>query len=466
MLRSIDRVVWLSLLAAPLCLTACKKASPADSGSSAEPAAGPAMPSVAADEAAAPPLAARTTSTKREWSVGGLVGGKSETVTTEPVFSPPVIEEPPSPPRERAEVQSGTLTAGDVDDLLNPAHYATYAGRFLQSHGQGLPFVDTRTRVVIRVVDRHGRPVAAARADVARPGGALRLVTAADGTASYYPRFDKVPAQTSITIMSSAGKVRRAISPGNGRIVPIALPGDRHAVSALDLTLVIDTTGSMGDEMDYLRAELDTIVSRLKRDAGNLDLRIGVILYRDEGDDYVVRTKPLTSDVAAIRATLDEQEANGGGDTPEAMEQALVAATRMQWRPDAAKAVLLVTDAPPHDENVGKALSAAQVLRSQGVQIVPVGASGVEDVAQYVLRTMAAMTQGRYIFLTDDSGVGDSHAEPDVACYVVTHLDQLVARVLAGIVTGQRIEPRRSDVIRTVGDYQRGRCRVPGQAVN
>jgi hypothetical protein len=108
-------------------------------------------------------------------------------------------------------------------------------------------------------------------------------------------------------------------------------------------------------------------------------------------------------------------------------------------------------------------LARAGQLREAGVQVVSVAASGVDDTAQYVLRTMAAMTQGRYIFLTDDSGVGNSHAEPDVACYLVTRLDQLLARVLGGIATGQRIEPRPSDVIRRVGSYNLGRCVSPGQ---
>jgi len=92
------------------------------------------------------------------------------------------------------------------------------------------------------------------------------------------------------------------------------------------------------------------------------------------------------------------------------------AAQRLKWRPNAAKAVLLMTDAPPHEKNVAATIEAAQPLRSRGVQIVPVAASGVDDTAQYVLRTMAALAQGRYIFLTDDSGVGDEHAEPGRPC--------------------------------------------------
>ena len=222
----------------------------------------------------------------------------------------------------------------------------------------------------------------------------------------------------------------------------------------------------MGDEMAYLQAELDSIVARLEQEAGDLDLRIGVVVYRDEGDDYVVRSIPLTGDIHALRAALAEQEAGGGGDTPEAVDQAVAAAGRMQWRPGAAKAMLLVADAPPHAEALAPTLASTQKLRALGVQVVPVAASGVEHSAEYVMRTMAALTQGRYIFLTDDSGVGNSHAEPNLACYVVTRLDQLIGRVLAGIAEGRRIEPSESEIIRTVGDYDHGRCGVAGMVPN
>jgi Mg-chelatase subunit ChlD len=404
------------------------------------------------------------TTTKRELNVAGIVKTKTEITKTEPTAAP----EPPPPPQRAA--QSGQLTAGDHDDLLNPGLYADYAGRFLQQAGGGLPFVDTRTRVAIKVVDSAGRPVPFAQVDVQRSGTPLRLVAAADGTASFYPAFDKVPAKTSVSVASQAGTARRTLDleGGRSRRISITLPGAAPAVSAMDLALIIDTTGSMGDEMVYLQAELDSIVARLRRDAGNLDLRIGVIVYRDEGDEYVVQSTPLSDDIGSIRSILARQEAGGGGDMPEAVDQAMAAAEGMRWRPGAAKAVLLVADAPPHDEGFAPTLASTQRLRSRGVQIVPVAASGVEDSAQYVMRTMAALTQGRYIFLTDDSGVGNPHEEPDIACYVVTRLDQLIGRVLAGIAEGRRIEPGASEVIRTVGDYDRGRCLgagvTPGQS--
>ncbi|WP_165356609.1 VWA domain-containing protein [Sphingosinicella sp. BN140058] len=439
------RISFLSYLTLPLMLAACGGGEAVSGGNAVEEP-------VAADDAGAAEEGT-SFSRKSEWSIAGIVRGKSET-KVEPAPAPP-------PPRRQA---AGLLTAGDHDDLLNPELYAAYAGRFLQKHGGDLPFVDTRTRVAIKIVDADGRAVPFAKVDVQRRGPPLHLVAAADGVASFYPRFDSVPAKTTVEVQSEAGSASRAVDlAGHGaRRIAIALPGTAQPVAAMDLALVVDTTGSMGDEMAYLQAELDSILARLKRESGNLDLRIGLIAYRDEGDDYVVRAAPLSSDVAALRATLADQEAGGGGDTPEAVDQAIAAAGRLQWRTAAAKAILLVADAPPHADRLAPTLAATQKLRARGVQIVPVAASGVEESAQYVMRTMAALTQGRYIFLTDDSGVGDAHAEPDLACYVVSRLDQVIARVLAGIVEGRRIEPAREEIVRTVGHYDRGRCNGAG----
>ena len=399
----------------------------------------------------------RVTTERSEFSVaGGIVKTTREKTTTEPAEPIPVPEDE----RPQPHAQAGLLTAGDTDDLINADQYAKYAGRFLQAAGGRLPFVDARTRVAVRVVDSAGRPVPFAKVEIARSRGPLRLVAAADGTASFYPRFDEVPEKTSLRVTSSSGSGGRTIdlAANPSHRLDVSVGGSSHPVTAMDVAFVIDTTGSMGDEMAYLQAELDSIIDRLKRDAGNLDLRIGVVLYRDEGDDYVVRSTPLTGDVGSIRSMLAAQDAEGGGDTPEAVDQAIIAAGKLQWRPDAAKALLLVADAPPHDDRLAVTMDATKELRSRGVQIVPVAASGVEANAEYMMRTMAALTQGRYIFLTDDSSVGNPHQEPDVSCYVVTHLDQLIGRVLAGIAQGRRIEPSQGEVIRMVGSYDRGRC--------
>ena len=174
-----------------------------------------------------------------------------------------------------------------------------------------------------------------------------------------------------------------------------------------------------------------------------------------------VKAEELNGWAEKMQARLRAQYAEGGGDYPEAMDQALARAVGQHWRPDAVKSLLLVADAPPHDENIGKTWRAAEAARARRIQIVPVAASGVGDTAEYVMRAMAAATQSRYIFLTDDSGIGNPHAPPAVDCYLVTRLDRLVRRVLDSQISGRRVEPREGEVIRSVGRYDNGKCILP-----
>jgi len=78
------------------------------------------------------------------------------------------------------------------------------------------------------------------------------------------------------------------------------------------------------------------------------------------------------------------------------------------------------------------------------------------------MRSMAQITGGRFMFLTDDSGIGNPHAEPTVDCYVVTRLDNMVTRILNSLISGQRDEPEADEVIRSVGNYRSGVCAPVG----
>ncbi len=364
--------------------------------------------------------------------------------------------------RPQPSSQAGLLTAGDHDDLLNAQLYTRYAARYLQNHAQpNLPLIDAAQRIRIHVSDAHGKSAPFVRIAIKRANAApLVLTTAADGAISVFPALDGLPARLDLTVTPPGGTpFTRSATPVD-RVVAIDLPGAAAAaVAKFDLLLTVDTTGSMGDELGYLQTELKAIVARLKDRNPQLDIRIGLLAYRDIGDDYVTRPIAFTRDVTAFQAALATQRADGGGDYPEAVDRALSeSVSGFDWRPDAVKAMLFVADAPPHDDRMAAAWAAAMAARAQGVHIVPVGASGVADDAQYLMRSMAAVTQSRYIFLTDDSGVGLPHEDPDVPCYLVTRLDGLVGRVLAGLIGGTRIEPQPEDVIRRVGDYDKGLC--------
>jgi hypothetical protein len=228
----------------------------------------------------------------------------------------------------------------------------------------------------------------------------------------------------------------------------------------MDIAVVLDVTGSMGDEHRYLTDEFEAIVARVRRRHPQVDLRFALVAYRDHGDDFVVRSFGFTPSVREMQRRLAAQRATGGGDYPEAMDEALAAANALDWRlGNAARVLFLVADAPPHDGRHEAAMREIETARRAGVRIYPVAASGVADAAEYLMRSAAVLTQGRHLFLTDDSGIGRPHEEPKVACFVVTPLDRQIARVIEGELAGRRVEPDGQDVIREVGRYDRGVCR-------
>jgi Mg-chelatase subunit ChlD len=373
----------------------------------------------------------------------------------------------PPPRRERENtVQSGQLTAGEHDDLLNPSLYSKYVTQFLAGETlSGVPRVDTGKVLSVVVQDNRGAPVPFATVTLrCSDGNTLSLKTTADGKAVFFPELDRLGERVFMNVdgrgnRSGPARAINISAVSGAQEVRVRVGGQAQRPTKFDLALVIDATGSMGDEINFLKAELRSIVDALARRHRGLDVRIAMVVYRDQGDEFVTRTFEFTSDLNAMQRNLAAQSAGGGGDTPEAMEVAMVRAVGLNWRQDAVKSMLLIADAPPHSGDVALTWHAAEIAREKRIQIVPVAASGVDDAAQYIMRAMAAATQSRYAFLTDDSGIGNPHAEPSLDCYHVTKLESLVQRILDAQISGRRIEPEDHDIIRTVGDYDNGKCR-------
>ena len=233
------------------------------------------------------------------------------------------------------------------------------------------------------------------------------------------------------------------------------------AKTELDVQLVLDTTGSMGDELSYLQTELDAIVGQLRTKLPNVTPRFSLVVYRDKGDDYVTRPFDFTIDTNRFRATLNKQSAGGGGDEPEAVVEGLGDGLRQSWRKGAnvARMAFWVADAPAH---AGEGQALAKVIRrakETGVKIYPIASSDTSPAAEYQMRSAAQMTGGRYVFLTNDSGVGNAHAEPHIPCYSVTRLDTAMVRMIENEMTGRHVEPGANQVLRAVGKPNaEGKC--------
>ncbi len=368
---------------------------------------------------------------------------------------------PPRPPQPQP--QSGLLTAGEHDDLLNPELYAEYLRNSnLGQSVQGLPQVDTGRLLAVELRDGRGRAVPFADVELrCADGNSIKLKTVADGRAVFFPGLDRLSDDVWVRAGDSDWRSVRLSSDPGAQKVQITQRQSAPQVRQLDLALVVDVTGSMTDELSYLQTELTAIIGALESRHSNLDVRVSFSFYRDRGDEFVTRTFGFDGNLDRARSRLGQQTATGGGDYPEAMQDALVRAAQMDWRDDAVKTLLLVADAPPHNQDVALTWLAAEHLRAERVHVVPVGASGVADLAEYVMRSMAAVTQSRYTFLTDDSGIGNPHAPPAIDCYLVTRLDQLLRRVIDSQISGRRVEPNQSEIIRSVGQYDAGRCVLP-----
>jgi hypothetical protein len=120
---------------------------------------------------------------------------------------------------------------------------------------------------------------------------------------------------------------------------------------AVEVVFVLDTTGSMGGLIAAAKEKIWSIANTLATADPAPDIRMGLVGYRDRGDQYVTVVTPLTEDLDAVYTNLMQFRADGGGDGPESVNQALYeAVTRPHWRrdPEIYRVIFLVGDAPPH----------------------------------------------------------------------------------------------------------------------
>lgn len=207
-----------------------------------------------------------------------------------------------------------------------------------------------------------------------------------------------------------------------------------RAPSVIDIAFVVDATGSMGDEIQYLQAEVQDVISQVKDSMAAATVNVGSIFYRDAGDEYVTRKTDLSANIQQTVNFIQNQRAGGGGDTPEAVEQALaLAVDELSWSSQArARLLFLILDAPPHEnaQVLASLQRSIQKAAARGIRLIPIAASGIDKSTEYLMRAMALATNGTYVFLTDDSGVGNAHIKPTTDKFNVERLNTLLVRLI------------------------------------
>ncbi len=178
----------------------------------------------------------------------------------------------------------------------------------------------------------------------------------------------------------------------------------------IEVAFAMDATGSMGPYIAQARARIGQIAESLAEGEPKPDVRFALVAYRDKGDEFVTRAKPFTPQLGEMKAYLDATEAAGGGDTPEAVLEALKAALlELSWTPkrdkgdeNVVRLIYLVGDAPAqhYADSPDEAWLAGEA-RKRGIVIHSI-ACGPDTTLESTFDGLARHTEGRF-FRLDDS---------------------------------------------------------------
>lgn len=201
----------------------------------------------------------------------------------------------------------------------------------------------------------------------------------------------------------------------------------------VQIAFMVDATGSMGDELEFLKMDLKKVINEVQKTNTQLKISTATVFYRDEGDEYVVKHSPFTEDINQTTEFISQQRADGGGDFPEAVDKALVQLNQLQWQPEVrTRIAFLVLDAPPHNKPavISSIQYSVKTAAASGIKLIPVVASGIDKTTEFLMRFIAMYTNGTYVFITDHSGIGNKHLEPSIGEYQVEKLSDLMVRLI------------------------------------
>jgi Mg-chelatase subunit ChlD len=193
-------------------------------------------------------------------------------------------------------------------------------------------------------------------------------------------------------------------------VTPVATPlinPVTNQQTKIDVVFVLDTTGSMGGLINAAKEKIWSIASTMASAQSAPEIRMGLVAYRDRGDAYVTRVLDLSGDLDSMYAALMDFQADGGGDGPESVNQALYDAVHgVSWNQDqdTYKVIFLVGDAPPHmdyQDDV-KYPQTLAVANSQGIVVNTIQCGGNHGTTGR-WQQIAHLGQGRY-FQVEQAG--------------------------------------------------------------
>ncbi|MBD3362804.1 VWA domain-containing protein [Candidatus Dojkabacteria bacterium] len=339
--------------------------------------------------------------------------------------------------------QAANLKGGEIDDNELFQQYLEY----IQTANKGNGYdIDLSHRYLIKVEDLEGKGVLGHKLVMEDGmGQEYRIRTDTDGQIYFYPSSYIVPNNQVRGNNEYPGEYKIYYS--DNRYVEFSELEDEWVIDldyavnnksnlTLDLAFIIDTTGSMSDQINKLKDTIQSISNRVKSLSVQPKIRYGMVIYRDQQDEYLTRVYDFTEDLNEFQANLNKVRASGGGDYEEDVNTALAdSLEELSWGKDknTVRISFLVADAPPHMDYGQNYDYRTAMLRALelGVKIYPLASSGLDNSeGEYMFRQIALITNAKYVFITNAQGGTDYHVSEND--YSVEKLDDLIVALISG----------------------------------
>ncbi len=346
------------------------------------------------------------------------------------------------------------VKAGEWDDNANYREWKTFLSR--SQVGYRRVNLDDRRFLVVR--DKNGLGVPRCKVTVSDGRQArASFVTTASGRAILFPHAEGLGGDKLTAIAECAegsAQVSFPMIDQDDGAIDLKLQAERRPIGmrTVDVAFVLDTTGSMSEEIAAVKATIQKVASSLSSD--QVTVRIGLVEYKDRTDQFVTRVFPFSSDLPGFSRRVSQISAGGGGDTPEDMNAGLhTALTQLEWSDKSvARLAFVIADAPPHLDYDGPDYAHDMKTAShKGVQLFTVAASGMDQLGQVVFRQMAQFTGGTNMFVLrggagpQSTGGGD----PGSSCggthtnYSSGKLDELIVQKIRRELRAVDADPMR-----------------------
>ena len=350
---------------------------------------------------------------------------------------------------DKAAPYANILTAGEVNDFYKWKMWEDFTESEFKQMSE-VWRINPKKRITVQLLNANHNPAIGENVELVDESTGKVVWTAYTdntGKAELWGDIENKNADGKLKIVTSTGKELKNPGVFENGVNAIQLNKSCAISDKVDIAFVVDATGSMSDEIEFLKLELEDVMRKTFEQYKDLNLNAGSVFYRDRSDAYITRHVDFKSDLLKLLNFVKLQQAGGGGDYPEAVDAALsVAIDSMQWRADARTRILfLIMDAPPHDEYKPEIKELIIKAAAKGIRIVPIACSGTNKSTEYLMRCMALATNGTYLFLTDNSGVGLPHIKPTTDSYNVELLNSLLQRVIKQMITAPACEQTKTE---------------------